>query len=210
MSQLHTDCLYKIFEDLEDDKVTLRSCLLVNRLWCEVSVRILWREIRNYNTLIACLPNESKEILSKNGIITSTLAAPTFNYASFCKILSVFHVHNEIGKFLKNQQQNLRDTVTREIYKMLMNQISSLKNLELYCSPLNNINKNIPKFTSFPGANECLKNLSELSCYSNNNPELLYQISQICRNIQSLNIELKKVNSIELTNLISVQQNLKH
>ena len=86
MSQLHTDCLYKIFEDLEDDKVTLLSCLLVNRLWCEVSVRILWREIRNYNTLIACLPNESKEILSKNGIITSTLASPTFNYPSFCKL----------------------------------------------------------------------------------------------------------------------------
>ena len=69
MSQLPSDCLNEIFEyldDLEDDKVTLRSCLLVNRLWCEVSVRILWKRVRNYNTLIACLPNESKEILSNN------------------------------------------------------------------------------------------------------------------------------------------------
>ena len=186
--------------------------MLVNRLWCEVSVRILWREIRNYNTLIACLPNESKEILSKNGIITSTLAAPTFNYPSFCKVLSVFHIYNEIDKFLENQQsvsQNLRDTVIREIYKMLMNQISSLKNLELYFLPLNNI-KNIPKFTSFPGANECLKNLSELHCYSNNNPELLYQLSQICHNIRSLKINLHKVTSNGIADLISVQQNLKY
>ena len=45
---LPADCLNEIFENLEDDKVTLHSCLLVNRLWCEVSVRILWRNIWNY------------------------------------------------------------------------------------------------------------------------------------------------------------------
>src|SRR5947209_1997084 len=101
MSQLPTDCLNEIFEYLEEDKVTLRSCLLVNRLWCEVSVRILWRSIRNYNTLIACLPDESKEILSKNGIIISTSKSPMFNYASFCKVLSVYQVSSEL---LKNQQ----------------------------------------------------------------------------------------------------------
>ena len=61
MSQLPSDCLNEIFEYLKDDKVTLRSCLLVNRLWCEVSVRILWKSIRNYNTLIACLPNNRSE-----------------------------------------------------------------------------------------------------------------------------------------------------
>src|SRR5947199_2022213 len=74
MSQLPSDCLNNIFAYLEDDKVTLRSCLLVNHLWCEVSVEILWKSIRNYNTLIACLPNNSKKILSKNGVITSTSA----------------------------------------------------------------------------------------------------------------------------------------
>src|SRR4051794_26377485 len=77
MSQLPADCLNEIFEHLKDDKVTLCSCLLVNRLWCEISVRILWRSIWNYctmnfSTLIACLPNESKGILDKNGIIIST------------------------------------------------------------------------------------------------------------------------------------------
>src|SRR6202012_1676698 len=65
MSQLSFDCLYEIFEYLENENETLRSCLLVNRLWCEVVVRILWRDVNNYlnfRTLIACLPNESKEI----------------------------------------------------------------------------------------------------------------------------------------------------
>ena len=40
MSKLPVDCLNEIFEYLEDDADTLRSCLLVNRLWCETSVGI--------------------------------------------------------------------------------------------------------------------------------------------------------------------------
>src|SRR6266498_4696728 len=99
MSKLPADCLNEIFEYLEDDNVTLYSCLLVNRLWCEVSVRIFWRSIWNYNnraynTLISCLPNESKEILYKNGIVisTPTSKSPMFNYAAFCKILSIIQV----------------------------------------------------------------------------------------------------------------------
>jgi len=61
------ECLSEIFEHLEND--ALRSCLLVNHFWCEVSVPILWTSIQNYRTLIACLPNESKEILNKNKTI---------------------------------------------------------------------------------------------------------------------------------------------
>src|SRR5205809_4855809 len=96
MSQLPADCLNEIFEYLENDTFTLYSCILVNRLWCEVSVRILWRNVFNfnkwtYNTLISCLSNESKEIISKNGIIipTQILKPPMFNYAAFCKVLSI-------------------------------------------------------------------------------------------------------------------------
>src|SRR5205823_10012843 len=104
MSQLPTDCLNEIFEYLVDDKFTLYSCILVNRLWCEVSVRIFWRNVWNYSTsnfstLIACLPNESKEVLDKNGIIISTPNSkpPMFNYATFCKILSINRVHYMLG-----------------------------------------------------------------------------------------------------------------
>src|SRR5436190_20897038 len=106
MSQLPADCINEIFEHLEDDDATLYSCLLVNRLWCKISVRILWRDIRNYNTLIACLPNESKEILYNNEIIFSVLTSkpPIFNYASFCKILSVSNVKYNITNLLNKRQ----------------------------------------------------------------------------------------------------------
>src|SRR5438270_12040581 len=102
--QLPADCLNEIFEYLEEDKITLRSCLLVNRLWCQVAVRILWMNVwRYYNsyrthvqlallsTLIACLPNESKDLLNTNGIFipAPTSKSPLFNYASFCKVLQI-------------------------------------------------------------------------------------------------------------------------
>src|SRR6266542_4141730 len=101
------------FEYLEGDIFTLHSCLLVNRLWCKVSVRILWRDTteynyRTYNTLITCLSDESKEILCRNGIIISTSTKfPTFNYASFCKNLSINQVYYGIEWLLEKQQQNL-------------------------------------------------------------------------------------------------------
>ena len=85
-SQLPADCLNEIFEYL-DNKVTLRSCLSVNRIWCKCSVRILWRTTQNYNTLFACLPSESKERLHDNEIILSTPSSkhPLFNYVAFIK-----------------------------------------------------------------------------------------------------------------------------
>src|SRR6266542_2276806 len=131
--QLSADCLNEIFKYL-DDKVDLYSCLLVDRLWCEVSVRILWKIIRNYNTLIICLPNESKEVLYKNGFIlsTSTSKPPLFNYVTFIKKISISEIYRHINKlhsqnidsqrFDSNKIQEISVMVTQEILKMLMNQ----------------------------------------------------------------------------------------
>src|ERR1044071_8885876 len=129
--RLPADCLNDIFEYL-NDKADLRSCLLVDRLWCEVSVPILWKTIQNYNTLITCLPNESKEILQKNEIIISTqnLKPPLFNYVAFIKTLSVEKICRIIS-LLQNEDENKSILVTQELFKMFMNQIS-LKNLVFY------------------------------------------------------------------------------
>jgi len=211
--QLPIDCLNEIFEYLED-KADLRSCLLVNRLWCETSVPFLWTNIQNFNTLIACLPNESKEILYKNEILISapTSKPPLFNYVSFIKNLSMTETGRKIKIILNKYEpidsvNNKRIVILQEIFKMVMNQIS-LKKLNLcYCS---RYISNVP-FTIYPGATDCLRNLSELSCRSlNNYSNFLYQLSQICHKISSLNIIFRDVISNGLADLISVQQNLKH
>src|SRR5215213_6475660 len=140
--QLPTDCFNEIFEHLEDDKVTLHSCLLVNRFWCKISVGILWRDIWDFrysmvykhqlkvtstilSTLIACLPHESKELLRKNEIFisTPTTKPPLFNYVAFCKVLSIDRIVLMIDDVLKNESPNTslnlisNQLVTEEILK---------------------------------------------------------------------------------------------
>ncbi len=153
--QLPADCLNDIFDYLQD-KVDLSSCLLVNRLWCEVSVPILWTNIQNYRTLIACLPNESKEILHENEIIISppTSKPPLFNYVRFIKSFPSKCIVYRIGKILTTHQsiysqnfENNKLIVLQEIFKMFMSQ-TSLKKLnfhDFFYIPL------IP-FTTYPGA----------------------------------------------------------
>ncbi|PKC07061.1 hypothetical protein RhiirA5_418737 [Rhizophagus irregularis] len=217
MFQLPADCLNEIFEHFENDKFTLHSCMLVNRYWCGVSVRIFWRNGQNYNTsnlntLIACLPITSKEILYNNEIIisTSTLKTPIFNYASFCKVLSVNRVYYKIEKLLENQQyispQILKYytlIVAQEIFQMFMNEISSLRSFSFYSYPDMTFN------IYFIGAKDCLRNLTELCCSSDISPEIFYQLSQICYNIQSLTIGFERTIAHGIADLISVQRNLK-
>ncbi|CAG8693635.1 4583_t:CDS:2 [Funneliformis caledonium] len=55
--------LNETFKYLNED---LLACLLVMRLWCEIAVRILWRIIKKFETLLAYLPNESEATLIQN------------------------------------------------------------------------------------------------------------------------------------------------
>src|ERR1044072_6857100 len=110
---LPADCLNEIFEYLEQNSLYL--CLLVNRLWCRVAVRILWRNALSFrkdirpqllNTLISCLPNDSKELLYTNGIFipTPTSNPPLFNYISYIKVLPIYETNRLIESALKSQQ----------------------------------------------------------------------------------------------------------
>ncbi|RIA99725.1 hypothetical protein C1645_746535, partial [Glomus cerebriforme] len=87
-----------------------------------------------------------------------------------------------------------------------MKQIYSLKDLDLtIVTSTPNIN-----FISYPGAKCCLKDLTNLICRSDLYPEFFYQLSQVCRNIQSINITFGGEISFGMTDLISGQQNLKY
>ncbi|GBC29950.2 hypothetical protein GLOIN_2v1784405 [Rhizophagus irregularis DAOM 181602=DAOM 197198] len=213
--QLPADCLNEIFDYLENDKITLYSCLLVNRLWCEIAVRILWKDVFCSSTpcprvvlsllspIIACLPNESKDLLYKNGIFfkTSTWKPPLFNYASYCKILSINKIDQMIqNAFLQNLNSD-KELILQEILKVLMSQISSLKSLDYSKCPMN------VKLINFPGAKDCLMNLTELSCCST---DKYSELSPICHNIQSLTVEFGDFISNGLKDLISLQHNLKN
>ncbi len=198
--QIPSDCLDEIFEYLYlEDKFTLHSCLLVNCLWCESSVRILWKDVYKFtvpmphkskilNTLIACLPDESKDLLHKNEIFVSTQTwkPPLFNYASFCKVLSICEMDQMVQHVLENQSPNTskslnykKYSISQEIFKMFMKEISSLKELKYTTIDSVGSIKRISNitFAYFPGAMDCLTDLSALTYDSNVYSEFFYQLS---------------------------------
>jgi hypothetical protein len=225
--QIPTECLNEILEYLEEDKLTLYSCLLVNRLWCKIAVIILWRNILNFkrvykyrslrvaksilSTLIACLPNESKELLYKNEIFipTPTSNSPLFNYPEFSKVLSI----NEITEIVNDVLKNRNGLVINEIIKIFTTQISSLKKFTYCYNYYYHLN------ISFPNVPEA-RDLSELCCSSNLSSDFFYQLSQICHNLQSISIlfdeddddddddVLNELNELKV--LIFSQNNLKY
>ncbi|CAB4382303.1 unnamed protein product [Rhizophagus irregularis] len=220
LSDLPTECLQEIIEHLENNISTLHSCLLVNRLWCKISVRMLWKDVWGYNyqqrslrvttsilsTLIACLPNESKEKLYKNEIfiLSPNLKSPLFNYAEFCKVLSIGSLFGIVHNVLKKEPSDRSRLVIDEIIKMFVDQITSLKKLSYYSRFYSNFT-----LTYFPG----VRDLSELCCSSNLPSNFFWQLSQICHNLQSISIDFHNEVSNELNELkelISLQDNLKN
>ncbi len=227
-SQLPVECLNDIIEYLEEDKFSLRSCLLVNRLWCTVAVRTLWRNVWNIEyfvpyrryvplsilgTLILCLSIDSKNLLKINGISIPTPPSnlPLFNYTSFIKVLVFSKIDKIIEDALIILQINTSNSIhliSQELLKDFMNQISSLKILKYDLLIYPKITQNIP-FVSFPGAKDCLTDILEFKCCSNIYPKHIYQLSQISHNIQTLSITLDNNVSNGLKDLISSQGHLK-
>ena len=102
MSKLNNDILFMIFEELQDDSKSLFSCLLVNRIWCETAIPVLWRNPWHYGInysnkgylfaiFISCLPNDIKEFVTSVGIQLPSISyqLPLFAYFSFRRSINV-------------------------------------------------------------------------------------------------------------------------
>src|ERR1044072_4117148 len=110
MSKLNRDVFYSIFEESQDDKSTLYSCLLVDKTWCEMVVPVLWKDPWKslnerkmkllLNVIISHLPTESRNNLSQRvNFLTSSYDKPFFDYISFCKHLNLSEIEKMLEKF---------------------------------------------------------------------------------------------------------------
>ncbi|CAG8640135.1 2364_t:CDS:2, partial [Funneliformis caledonium] len=118
---LPLDCLLEIFEKITDDNKSLYSCLLVNRIWCQAAMPILWEKPLHdsisfkFNqvqwkslsrTIFHCIPNENLEYLQKtNSLLLKDQLNDSsnklmFNYIEFIQYLSVESIHKLITHLL--------------------------------------------------------------------------------------------------------------
>ncbi|RIA82753.1 hypothetical protein C1645_834883 [Glomus cerebriforme] len=214
MSKLNKDILFLLFEELQSDSKSLFSCLLVNRLWCETAIPILWKNPWNYDinyknksylfAIIAFyLPISIKEFLMRQGINFPPILYQSllFNYLSFCRGINVTIINSiiPIGSSLKYNQFLLQ----QEFYNLLIKTCPELKYLDM-----KSINHQI---FYFPEAKAHLETLYELDCNTSDNPTYFYGLARICQNIQRLVIinNTIKVN-YGIAKLIEVQESLKN
>src|SRR4051794_32288926 len=148
MSKLNLDILIIIFNELQSDKKSLYSCLLVNREWCRIVVPILWKsawfndkksEQKVFSIILFCLPSSSKQLLSDNDVKlqlslkTRFSTKPLFKYISFCAFPNNRTIYKMtemiLGGDYRLQKQVKRNLLRQEIYKLFVSQCKNIEKL---------------------------------------------------------------------------------
>jgi hypothetical protein len=134
MSKFSKDILFLIFEELQDNSSSFFSCLMVNRLWCETVVPILWRNPWSYSGIvyrnrsrsclffiISCyLIDDIKGIITEQGnqLPSGTNQSLLFDYFTFCRSINANVIHSiiSIGLSLSYNQFFMQ----QEFYQLFM------------------------------------------------------------------------------------------
>ncbi|GET04904.1 hypothetical protein GLOIN_2v1764020 [Rhizophagus clarus] len=214
MTKLNKDVLFLIFEEFQDDSKSLFSCLMVNRLWCETVIPILWKNPwcydinyydKNYLFIIisSYLSDYIKEFLTRQGIQLPLIPCESlsFDYLSFCRSINVntINIITSIGSSLIYIQFILK----QEFYGLFMKKFPELKYLDM-----RSIEHQI---FYFPEANLRFESLCELICDTSMDSSYFYGLSWLCQHIQRL-IIFNEDSGVHngIAKLISVQKNLKY
>ncbi|CAB4435865.1 unnamed protein product [Rhizophagus irregularis] len=120
---LTDDCIYYILQHLQNDRLTLFKCLLVNRFWCKSTIPLLYANPfanmteKNYSiilTLILCF-NKAEILQLKN-----QLGSNQINNINFDKEHKPLF---EYPKYLENYNNNI---ITSVIYQWFVKYVSDL------------------------------------------------------------------------------------
>src|SRR3954454_11496938 len=214
MPNLNKDILLLIFEELQDDSKSLLSCLMVNRIWCETAVPVLWRnpwryginysnKIYLFTIFISCLSNDTKEFLTSEGIQLPPISYQSFlfDYLSFCRSINVKIINHIISTGASSEYDQF--LLQQEFYNNLIKKCPELKYLDI-----GSIQHQI---FYFPKAKTRFGSLYELRCDTSTDPSYFYGLASVCQFIQKIIIinTNTKVNHGTIK-LIEVQRNLKY
>ena len=102
MFKFNKDTLFLIFEEFQNDSKSLFSCSMVNKLWCETVIPILWRNPWRYDidynnksylfTIIASyLSDDIRKFLTKQEIQLPSISSQSllFDYLSLCRSINI-------------------------------------------------------------------------------------------------------------------------
>src|ERR1043165_4300780 len=110
MPKLNKDILFLLFEEFQDDSQSLFSFLMVDRLWCETVIPVLWRNPWKYNIdyhhksslyyiFTFYLSDNVKEFLTGLGVQLPPISHQPllFDYLSLCRSMNINVINNIIA-----------------------------------------------------------------------------------------------------------------
>lgn len=223
---LPADVLLEIFQYFSDDMSTLHSCVLVNRLWSEVATPLFWRKTSNllsipkkyiiFRNWTSCLPEESKNILSGNGIelISPIKRPPMFDYLGFCRSLSYKDITKIVDSIYDRDDvisvgRGVIDDynkflIKQELFKAIVKRCTSIEFLDISESTLLEI-----PLPHLSGAEIWFSNLRELHCNVSTPSVFYFRLAQICRNLETIICSYASRDNSGFAILIEVQKNLR-
>src|SRR3954462_3458100 len=167
MPKLNKDILFLLFEELRDNLKSLFSCLMVNGLWCETAIPILWRNPWNYDinyyhntslyyVITFYLPDDVKEFLSRLGIQLPPITHHSllFDYLSLCRSINMSVINDIIAVGSPSAYNQF--LFRQEIYSLFIRKCSEFKYLDM-----RSIKHQI---FYFPAAKVHLNSICELTC----------------------------------------------
>ncbi|GBC47159.2 hypothetical protein GLOIN_2v1866985 [Rhizophagus irregularis DAOM 181602=DAOM 197198] len=148
MAKLNRDVLYLISKELQDNKKTLNSCLLVNKTWSEIFIPTLWKnpwkdlvrenEILLFDIIISHLSNDLRDnliqyfnFLKKNRKFTHLYIPHRFDH-------QIHLIPDAKCCFLELQFLCCHTTIDDNILNGLTEICKSIKELELFIGWTNN------------------------------------------------------------------------
>jgi hypothetical protein len=210
MDSFPNEILQKIYKYNFDDVRTLHSCLLVNKLWCNNVVPILWNRPfhlllliynKKYNkksyeiisTYLSCL---DKEKMSKLTLTTASKLTqnnkPCYNYPSFLLHLSYYTFIVSIQEWCAVYENYSSTKIIQSLFRLFANFSPGLITLEFATSEIdfdnfNTINSTLSLCDSI--VQNWMSNVSELELAGNfvidhNFPSLFKK----CKNIKKVSI----------------------
>ncbi|CAB4429347.1 unnamed protein product [Rhizophagus irregularis] len=185
---------YGIIKYFQNDFLTLHSCILVNRLWCRLTIPLLWENpfsnpTKNYKFIEIYLQNLSDNDfktnlniykINDNLFYLNTL----FNYPSFIKDINLLKVITFVGKWFEDSVRTLKPG--NRYFLQNLDILSTTNFKRLICKSLfktfieNEVNLNTLNIDIF--------SISSYEPYYDDIIILILQNSNFIHNIKNLNL----------------------
>ncbi|CAG8498161.1 10675_t:CDS:1 [Diversispora eburnea] len=238
-NRISTELLIMILKNVQSSHSTqdLYSSLFVNRIWCKVTIPILWelpfgqetvfyeKKALCIRTYLSCMDTQARNILIQNGLdLSSSPPQTTFDYPSFTHkfIINnlVYFISIYSRKIIRSYPVDNEGILFREIFKLINKRCKFMISFKITGVPIKfsqellNYSDLIGSILKLPSASKVFKKLKSFTSkiiYNEQIRPLYESLALICDNILNMDLLLNSYSQVKLVaKLISVQKRLEN